>query len=66
MTFTLVSQLREQLSTLVRTKQEDEIRRAHEKERLLLEVRLLCAWYILTSNTGQKNRKKKRGRVGRL
>ncbi len=42
MTFTLVSQLREQLSQLVRTKQEDEIRRAHEKERLLLEVSLLC------------------------
>ncbi|KJA13962.1 hypothetical protein HYPSUDRAFT_72791 [Hypholoma sublateritium FD-334 SS-4] len=37
MTFTLVSQLREQLSQLVRTKQEDETRKAHEKERLLLE-----------------------------
>lgn len=39
MTFTLVSQLREQLSELVRFKIAEENRREHEKERLLLEVR---------------------------
>jgi len=38
MTFTLVSHLREQLSQLVRQKNEDEKRREAEKERLILEV----------------------------
>ncbi|KAF9480143.1 RWD domain-containing protein [Pholiota conissans] len=37
MTFTLVSQLREQLSILVREKEEEEKRREKEKERLALE-----------------------------
>lgn len=54
MTFTLVSQLREQLSQLVRTKQEDETRRAHEKERLLLEVSSLFSIYFLKPNTNNE------------
>jgi hypothetical protein len=38
MTFTLVSHLREQLSQLVRAKEEEERRKETEKERLALEV----------------------------
>jgi len=39
MTFTLVSQLREQLSQLVRSKIDEHNKREAEKERLALEVR---------------------------
>lgn len=40
MTFTLVSQLREQLSQLVRSKIDEHNKREAEKERLALEVRI--------------------------
>lgn len=43
MTFTLVSHLREQLSTLVRVRAEMQANAENEKERLALEVsRMLC------------------------
>lgn len=38
MTFTLVSHLREQLSSLVKERANTRRRKAHEKERLALEV----------------------------
>lgn len=59
MTFTLVSQLREQLSTVVRTRVERRKREEAEKERLALEVRISVG-SIRTIRLNVSYRRKKR------
>lgn len=62
MTFTLVSQLREQLSQLVREKDEEEKARAREKERLVLEVGISYFKIYLNKYQRQPQEEEKRTR----
>lgn len=63
MTFTLVSHLREQLSSLVEKRVQARVAEEREKERLVIEVGVCIKYSWILSLNGNHSRPKKPGRV---